>query len=185
MADGNGNGKGGAKRSRNADGGGTQSVGDLQEAKKRREEEERKGASVAARAENGQGELGDSGDPEPKMGEDLFVWEQGKKVTLANLIDRNTPVEHVFVFGGKRIKGRGGLMGLSEQPVLIVRGMSGGVNLVPTHDDDGKVTKVVLEQRVNAQLVVPAKSAEGASLAGPLIDAYRAEAAEPEPVAAT
>lgn len=110
---------------------------------------------------------------EPETGEtddgQLFVWEQGTKVTLGSLISRSVPVEHVFVFGGKRTKGRGGLMSLDEQPVLVVRGMSGGVKVVPTHNDDGKVTKVVIEQHVLSQLVCPADSDEGEAMVAPIL----------------
>lgn len=103
----------------------------------------------------------------------LFVWEQGRKVGLSTLITKGVPVEHAFVFGGKRVKGRGGLMALDEQPVLVVRGMAGPVRIVPTHDADGKVTKAVIEQTVNAVIVHPAASEEAVAMIGPILDQWR------------
>ena len=64
----------------------------------------------------------------------LFVWEQGRKVTLGTLIARGIPVEHAFVFGGKRAKGSGGLMGFDEKPLMIVRGKPGPVSIVGVGD---------------------------------------------------
>jgi hypothetical protein len=104
----------------------------------------------------------------------LFVWEQGTKVTLGTLIGRNVPVEHAFVFGGKRVPGRGGLMALDEQPILVVRGMAGPVRLVPSHDEHGKVTKVVIEQSVGAVVVHPADSDEAEAMVAPIFAARAA-----------
>lgn len=127
------------------------------------------GGSAASRGEKAAGEepLDEADDGQ------LFVWEQGQKVTLSNIIDRKVPVEHAFVFTGKRIKGRGGLMALDEQPVMVVRGMAGPVRVVPTHDGDGKVTKVVIEQSVAAVVVHPAASEEAVAMASPLFEQFR------------
>lgn len=117
------------------------------------------------------------GDGEEDDGQ-LFVWEQGRKVTLGTLIARNIPVEHVFVFGGKRVKGRGGLMALDEAPILVVRGLSGGTKIVPTHDDDEKVVKVTIESHIASKYVMPAETEEAVALIGPIVDRVRQGRAE-------
>lgn len=103
-------------------------------------------------------------------GELPFVWEQGRKVTLATLIARGVPVEHHFVFGGKRSKGSGGLMGFDAKPVMIVRGKPGPVKIVPTYKDDETVEKVAIENHVAAVIVMPADSEEGLSLIAHILD---------------
>jgi hypothetical protein len=100
----------------------------------------------------------------------LFVWEQGRKVTLGTLIGRGIPVEHHFVFGGRRQKGSGGLMGFDETPLLIVRGKPGKVQIVPTYDEDEKVAKVAIENHVDARIVKPAGSDEGLALIAHILD---------------
>lgn len=121
----------------------------------------------------------DSQEPEPDAGigeEDdgqFFVWERGRKVTLGTLIARGTPVEHAFVFGGKRTKGQGGLMGFDEKPLMIVRGKPGPVKIVPTYDsDEEKVTKVTIESHVNAIIVQNADSEDGLALIAHVLDAH-------------
>lgn len=115
----------------------------------------------------------DAEDDPPGEDDDgqTFLWEQGRKVTLSTLIAKGVPVEHVFVFGSKRTKGQGGLMSLDEQPILVVRGMAGQVKIVPMHDDNGKVTKVTVEQHVNAALVLPADSDQAEALIAPILAA--------------
>jgi len=125
------------------------------------------GGSVAERGAAGEGE-------EPTVAEDddgqFFVWEQGTKVTLSTLVKRGIDVQHVFVFGAKRAKGKGGLMALDEQPVLVVRGITSKVVIVPTHDDQGRVTKVTIESHVAAQVVNPADSEDGMAMLAPIIE---------------
>jgi hypothetical protein len=129
------------------------------------------GGSMAARGEQAALDTGD----EPETGEDddgqMFVWEQGRKVTLGTLIARGTPVEHHVVFGGRRNKGSGGLRGFGEKPLLIVRGGIGPVKLVPTYDADEKVEKVAVEQHVTAKIVADAESEAGIELIAHILDA--------------
>lgn len=94
----------------------------------------------------------------------LFVWEQGRKVSLASLVARNVPVEHAFVFGMKRLKGRGGLMSFDDDVVVISRGKVGSTRIVPTRDEDEAVTKVVIETHIAAKVVAPADSLDGIAL---------------------
>lgn len=113
---------------------------------------------------------GDAGGASEEDDGQLFVWEQGRKVTLGSLIARNVPVEHHFVFGGRRQKGSGGLMGFDETPLLIVRGKPGKVQIVPTYDEDEKVSKVAIENHVDARIVKPAGSEEGLALIAHILD---------------
>lgn len=107
---------------------------------------------------------------DPDDGQGMFVWEQGRKVTLATLIARNVKIEHAFVFGGKRSKGAGELMGFDAEPLMIVRGKPGAVKLVPTYDDDEKLEKVVIESHVRAVIVKNADSDEGLALLGAVME---------------
>src|SRR5438105_4777850 len=85
------------------------------------------------RAQGGNGRPID--DQESQVGEEddgqMFVWEQGRKVTLGTLIARGITVEHAFVFGGKRLKGRGGLVAFDDDVLVIARGKVANTNLVP------------------------------------------------------
>jgi hypothetical protein len=140
--------------------------------KKRQAKSDRSGgSSMASRAANGQ--LDDAGDA-PEQGEEddgQFVWEQGRKVTLANIIARGTPVEHHFVFGGRRTRGTGGLMGFDAKPLMIVSGTPGNVVLSPSYDDDGTVVKVAIENHVKAKVVTNADTDEGIGLIAHILDA--------------
>lgn len=113
-------------------------------------------------------------EPEPDVGvEDdgqMFVWEQGRKVTLSTLTKRGCPIEHAFVFGGRRTKGSGGLMDFGEHPLMIVRGSVGPVKIVPTYDDEEKVSKLTIEQHVNAKIVHNADSEDGLALIAHVLD---------------
>lgn len=123
-----------------------------------------KAGSAAQRGE--QQQVADPGDPEQGEEDDgqMFVWEQGRKVTLGTLIARGTVVEHAFVFGGKRLKGSGGLVAFDEDVLLVSRGRVGKTSLVPTRDDEERVTKVTIETHIAAKVVVPADSDEAMSL---------------------
>jgi hypothetical protein len=113
---------------------------------------------------------GDTSGGEEDDGQ-LFVWEHGRKVTLGTLIARNIPVEHAWVFGGSRRKGRGGLPPLDGDVLLVMRGKPAKVAIVPTRDDDEKVTKVTIEVHLAAKVVEPADSEEALGmLAGVLAD---------------
>lgn len=120
-------------------------------------------------AEDGKGET-----PEGQGEEDdgqMFAWEQGRKVTLGTLVARGVPVTHHFVFGGRRVKGTGGLMGFDEAPLMIVRGKPGKVQIVPTYDDDEKIKSVAVENHVDSRIVKPADSDEGLALIAHILDA--------------
>jgi hypothetical protein len=78
-------------------------------------------------------------------GQEYFVWEHGRKVTFGNLIKRGTDVEYRVKFGGISVKGRGEPVPLEAKNMnLIGRYISGGLNFVPTHDDEGNVEKVTI-----------------------------------------
>jgi hypothetical protein len=115
------------------------------------------------------GPAGVAGEGEEDDGQ-TFVWEQGRKVTLSTLIARGVPIEHHFVFGGKRSKGSGGLMGFDAKPLMIVRGKPSVVKIVPTYKDDETVEKVAIENHVAAVIVMPADSDEGLSMISHILD---------------
>lgn len=116
----------------------------------------------------------EDGKAEPEIAEaddgQLFVWEQGRKVTLGTLIARGVPVEHAFVFGGKRVKGSGGLMSFDESPLMIVSSKPGAVRVVPKRDDDDKVIKVTVESHVDTRVVHPADSEAGLAMISHILD---------------
>lgn len=107
----------------------------------------------------------------------MFVWEQGQKVTLGTLIKRGVTVEHAFVFGGKRLKGRGGLIGHDEDVFVVVRGVVGKTSIMPTRDDQERVTKVTVETHIASKVVLPADSDEGIALIQSVLDARGLKAA--------
>lgn len=82
----------------------------------------------------------------------MFIWEQGRKVTLGTLIARGTPIEHAIVFGGKRVKGAGALMAFDEDVTAITRWRVSKTSIVPTRDDEERVTKVVIETHVAVRM---------------------------------
>lgn len=134
------------------------------------------GGSMAERAAAAQAKLdAEDGKGEPDVGEEddgqMFVWEQGRKVTLGTLIARGISVEHAFVFGGRRSKGSGGLMAFGEKPLMIVRGGVGPVKIVPTYDSDEKIESVVIEQHVVAKIVQPVDSDEGIGMIAHVLEA--------------
>lgn len=81
----------------------------------------------------------------------LFVMEEGRKVTLGTLIKRSTPVEYEFKMGSKGVKGGPG-MGLisftDPDLVLIVPVRAGKVEVDPTYHPDGSVKKVTIRMNV-------------------------------------
>ena len=101
----------------------------------------------------------------------MFVWEQGRKVTLGTLIARGTTVEHAVVFGGKRLKGAGQLIAFDDDVLFLTRGLVSKTSLVPTRDDDERVTKVTVEVKIAAKSVVNANSDEAESLLGGTLEA--------------
>jgi hypothetical protein len=138
-------------------------------ARARRAQESDEEAAAAMGGKRGQA----IDDQEPVGEEDdgqLFVWEQGRKVTLGTLISRGIPVEHAFVFGGKRLKGAGALVGFDDDVLVITRGRVGKTSIVPTRDDDEKVTKVVVETHIAAKVIAPADSEQGMDMLAAVFD---------------
>lgn len=131
-----------------------------------------RGGSSASRAEEEQARLDaeDAGGTGEEDDGQLFVWEQGRKVTLGTLIARGTPVEHAFVFGGKRLKGRGALMGFEEDALVVVRGRVDKVSVVPTRDDDEKVTKATIATHIASKTLVNADSDEAMGMLAGILD---------------
>lgn len=128
--------------------------------------EHRAGRSVSQRAEE---------DEEPSEDEDgqleMFVWERGRKVTLGNLISRGTTVEYAFVFGGKRLKGNGQLIGMEEDVFMLSRGKMGHTKLVPTRKDDETVEKVTVEVQIVPKVLKNADSDEALEMLRPILEA--------------
>jgi len=149
-----------AKRAAKSNGGGG-SMADRAAAEEQRRLDEEDGKLPVGDAGAGEGEEDDG---------QTFVWEQGRKVTLSTLIARGVPIEHHFVFGGKRSKGSGGLMGFDAKPLMIVRGKPSTVKIVPTYKDDETVEKVAIENHVAAVIVQPADSDEGLAMISHILD---------------
>lgn len=142
---------------------------------KRRKNGTAAGGSVADRALAAEQAALDGEDGESIAEADdgqYFVWERGTKITLSTLVKRGVPVEHAFVFGGKRVKGRGGLMGFDDEVLNVVRFLPGPVRIVPTRDDDEKVTKVVIENHVVAKTVTPLDSEDGLRQIAHILDKH-------------
>lgn len=122
-------------------------------------------SSIAERAASGE-QIGEEEDGQ------LFVWEQGRKVSLGTLIPRGVDVSHHFVFRGKRIKAKGELQALDAKSLLLVQGLSGGTHAVPTHDEDEKVTSVAVESIVQTKTVTAIESqpVEALAMLRPVLD---------------
>lgn len=108
---------------------------------------------------------------EPDQGE-LFVLEQGKKVTLASLYARSTPVVLEWKFTGKAVKGSGenGLISFDDPDiVLVVPARAGKVEIDPTYNDDGSIKHVTLRPNVKAKTVYDARSEGAKSLMSALV----------------
>lgn len=127
------------------------------------------GRSVAARAAEAAPE---GGEPEDEAGQmEMFVWEKGRKVTLGNLITRGTKVEYAFVFGGKRLKGNGQLIGMEEDVFMLSRGKMGHTKLVPTRKDDETVEMVTVEVQIVPKVLKNADSDEAIEMLRPILEA--------------
>jgi hypothetical protein len=126
-----------------------------------------------AAAEQAKLDAEDAGRKEPETGEEedgqLFVVEQGKRVTLANLYARSTPVEVVFKFQGRSVKGGAetGLIPFSDPELtLIVPARAGKVEIDPTYDAEGNVSKVTIRPHVRAITVYDSRSEAARRLLG-------------------
>jgi hypothetical protein len=94
----------------------------------------------------------------------LFVIEEGAKVTLGTLIKRGTSVFYEFKLGGKAIKGAGGMGLLSfDQPdmTLVVPGRAGKVEVDPTYDGEGKIKHVTVRAHFKPSTIYDGRSSAG------------------------
>lgn len=115
---------------------------------------ETNGSSLADRA-------GEDDDPVPNADEqfEFELVEQGKTVTLSQLIARGTPTIQEWKFEGMSVKGSGGLVPFSRPDLLLlVDGRAGKVEVDPTYDDEGKVEKVTIRPHVKARYVMDART---------------------------
>ena len=105
---------------------------------------------------------------EEEDGQAAFVWEHGRKVTFGSLIKRGTDIEYKVKFGGISVKGRGEPIPIESKDLMLVgRYVSGGMNFVPSHDDEGDVTKVTIYATLKPQgPPVDVKSPEGRLVLG-------------------
>lgn len=145
-----------------------------------RENETPGSSSISERAASGEAPVGEEDDGQ------LFVWEQGRKVSLGSLIPRGVDVSHHFVFRGKRIKAKGELQALDAKSLLLVQGLSGGTHAIPTHDDEEKVTSVAVESIVQTKTVTAIESqpVEALAMLRPVLDRMGYDIVE-RPAAAT
>lgn len=148
---------------------GQPSADELKRRRAAREQKEKEAAAGSSQDRAAAAAAGDEQTVEEADDGQLFVWEQGTKVTLGTLVGRNVPVKHAFVFGGKRVKGQGGLMALDEHPLLVVEGATSKVAVVPEHDEKGKVKSVTVEMHIGAQAVHPADSDQAEALIAPVL----------------
>lgn len=123
------------------------------------------GRSLAERA----GDVPAPSEPEEEFEEELFVLEQGRRVTVSQLVQRGTPVEYAMNLNSKSIRGGGdmGLLSYSDPNIiLIVPARQGKVVHDPTYDDDGMVVKVTVRVNFKPQTVHDVSSPEGRALLG-------------------
>lgn len=156
--------KSGGSRKKSGSGPGADAPADLDAARRAKDkpagDEEAKAAAAAAAA-NGNGshksleelaaEAGQDGSQQQGEEADgqMFVLEQGKQVTLGTLYNRGTPVTFEVQLTGKTLKGPGNLISFSSPDVmLVVPARAGKVEVDPTYDDEGKVARVSIRQRV-------------------------------------
>lgn len=152
----------------------------LRRARAKAEEEAKAGASDAAAAAAMGGKPGtpidgqQPIDPEDQPGEEddgqLFIYDAGRKVTLSQLAARGVTIEHAFVFGGKRMKGAGQLVAWDDDVMIVVRGRSSAVKLVPTRDDQERITKVTIETHVAVKVLANADSEQAMDLLAPVLE---------------
>ncbi len=138
------------------------SFADLQEERERLGLDPNQGGlSIADRVNGGEGDEYEQ--------EELFVLEQGRRVTISNLIARNTPIEYRMTLNSRSFRG-GGDMGLlpfsSPEILLIVPARQGKVIAEPTYDEGGEVEKVTIRCNFKPLTAHDATSAEGRALLG-------------------
>ena len=108
-------------------------------------------------------------EPEPAEQEELFVLEQGRRVTLSQMISRGTTIEYRVTMNTKSIKG-GNDMGLlpfnSPDILLVAPARQGKVTIDPTYNEDGDVLKVTVRVSFKPLTIHDATSVEGRALLG-------------------
>lgn len=99
---------------------------------------------------------GDTGEEDDGQ---MFVIEQGRKVTLGTLVGRNVPVTYEVKLTGKVLKGPGSLIAFSEPDVtLVVPSRGGKVEVDPVYDQDGSVKEVHVRQNIKARTFYDART---------------------------
>ena len=92
-------------------------------------------------------------------GQEAFVLEQGKKVTLGTLIGRNVPVTYEVKLTGRTLKGPGSLLAFSDPDVtLVALGRAGRVITDPTYNEDGSVKAVHVSQEIKTRTFYDART---------------------------
>lgn len=92
----------------------------------------------------------------------MFVFEQGRKVTLGTLVGRNVPVTYEIKLTGRTLKGPGNLIAFSDPDVtLIAPARAGRVITDPTYNDDGSVKSVAITQHVKTLTFYDARTEAG------------------------
>ena len=118
------------------------------------------GQSIAERAQE---------DPVEIDQEELFILDQGRRVTIGKLIAAGVPVEYRVSLNAKSVKG-GRDMGLlsfkDPNIVLVVSAREGKVAIEPTYTEEGEVEKVTVIVNFRPQSVHDAQSPEGLALLG-------------------
>lgn len=94
----------------------------------------------------------------------LFAYTADGRVTLGNLIPRNVPVEHAFVFSQARRKGAGELIPFGEDVLLVVRGKVASVKPTAKRDDEENLKSVTIETQIATKVVVQADSQQAMDL---------------------
>jgi hypothetical protein len=122
-------------------------------------------ADRAAAAESAGGEGAETGT-EPD-GQDFFVVERGKRVTLSTLYNRGTKVTFETQLTGKVLKGPGSLLAFSDPDItLVVPARAGKVEIDPVYDEDGGVKEVHVRQKVKAKTFFDSESDAGREALG-------------------
>jgi hypothetical protein len=114
------------------------------------------------RAVDGDGKA-DALDETPEQEEFEFDIPEGTRtVSHRELIARNTPIIVEWKFEGRSVRGRkrGLIPFANPDVVLVVPARAGKVEIDPTYDDDGNVTKVTLRPHVKARTVMDARTEE-------------------------
>lgn len=95
--------------------------------------------------------------------EELFVLEQERRVGLAQLYARGTPVTFEVKLTGVQLKGPANLIAFSEPDVtLVTLARAGKVEVDPTYDSDGNVKEVRVRQNIKARRFFDARSEDAA-----------------------